>query len=102
MVVFTDDVKVKAFTRDLDVLLSAVKKLEANGGGTCPEASVEALLIAIPHTKQGGDILFFTDASPYNDADIDGVTKQLMSKGIRFNPIITGDCTQKDSWNELP
>jgi hypothetical protein len=102
LVVFTDDVKVKAFTSDLNVLLSAVKRLEAKGGGTCPEASADALLIAIPHTKQGGSILFTTDASPYDDADIDGITEQLLNKGIRFNAMITGDCTQKDSWNELP
>jgi uncharacterized repeat protein (TIGR01451 family) len=102
LVVFTDDVKVKAFTHDLDVLLRAVNRLEAGGGGTCPEASAEALLIAIPHTKQGGSILFSTDASPYENADIDGITEQLRGKGIRFNAMITGDCTHKEDWNELP
>jgi len=102
LVVFTDDVKVKAFTRDMNVLLRAVERLKADGGGTCPEASADALLIAIPHTKQSGSILFSTDASPYDDADIDGITEQLLNKGIRFNAMITGDCSQKDSWNELP
>jgi len=102
LVVFTDEVKVKAFTRDLNVLLSAIAKLQADGGGTCPEASVEALNIAIPHTKQGGNILFATDASPYADANIEAVIEGLRNKGIRFNSIITGDCSQPDSWNELP
>lgn len=102
LVVFTDEVKIKAFTRDLDVLLSAVEKLKATGGGTCPEASVEALNIAIPHVKEGGDILFATDASPYADAKIEAVIELLRNKGIRFNALITGDCSQKDSWNEMP
>jgi len=102
LVVFTDDVKIKAFTRDLDVLLKAVNGLKAKGGGTCPEANAEALLIAIPHTKQSGDILFSTDASPYENTDINSITEQLLKKSIRFNAMITGDCTQPDSWNKLP
>jgi uncharacterized protein with von Willebrand factor type A (vWA) domain len=102
LVVFTDEVKIKAFTRDLEVLLGAIAKLQADGGGTCPEASVEALKIAIPHTKQGGDILFATDASPYIDANIEAVIEGLRNKGIRFNGMITGDCTDKNSLNDLP
>ena len=82
--------------------MGAIAQLQAEGGGTCPEASVEALKIAIPHTKQGGDILFATDASPYVDANIEAVIEKLRNKGIRFNGIITGDCSQPDSWNELP
>jgi len=100
LVVFTDDVKIKAFTRDLDVLLGAVEKLKAAGGGTCPEASVEALLIAVPHTKEGGNILFATDASPYPEADVEKVMALLSGKGIRFNAMITGDCSQDSDQNE--
>jgi uncharacterized repeat protein (TIGR01451 family) len=101
LVVFTDDVKVKAFTSDLDALLKAVENLKAAGGGTCPEASADALLIAIPHTKPDGNILFATDASPYENADIDKIVELLRGKSIRFNAMITGDCTQPDSWNEI-
>jgi uncharacterized repeat protein (TIGR01451 family) len=101
LVVFADDVKIKAFTRDLKVLLKEVEKLKASGGGTCPEASVEALLIAVPHTKAGGDVLFATDASPYDDADVEKVIELLRSKGIRFNAMITGDCSMPESWNNL-
>jgi len=100
LIVFTDDVKIQAFTGDLKVLLGAVEKLKAAGGGTCPEASVEALLIAVPHTKKGGDILFATDASPYADADVEKVMAQQRAKGIRFNAMITGDCTNESDWNE--
>ena len=102
LITFKDDVKIKAFTRDMNVLLSAVEKLKAAGGGTCPEAAAEALHIAIPHTKQNGNIMFATDASPYADADIEGITTLIRSKGIRFNAIITDDCTNPDSWNKLP
>ncbi|MEK8017373.1 MAG: PKD domain-containing protein, partial [Candidatus Parabeggiatoa sp.] len=102
LIVFTDDVKIEAFTGDLNVLLGAVEKLKAAGGGTCPEASVEALLIAVPHTKEGGDILFATDASPYADADVEKVMALLRGKGIRFNAMITGDCSNESDWNQLP
>jgi len=100
LVVFTDDVKIEAFTRDMKVLRIAVEKLKASGGGSCPEASVEALLIAVPHTKEGGDILFATDAAPYAEADVEKVISLLRSKGIRFNAMITGDCSQDSDQNE--
>jgi uncharacterized repeat protein (TIGR01451 family) len=102
LVTFQDEVKIAAFTQDLNVLVSAIEQLQAKGGGTCPEASVEALLVAIPHTKAGGDILFSTDASPYADAEVEKVIELLRAKGIRFNAMITGDCSQENSWNELP
>jgi len=101
LVVFTDDVKVNAFTRDLKVLKSAILKLKASGGGSCPEASVEALMIALPHLKAGGDILFATDAAPYADADVEKVMTLLKAKGIRFNAMITGDCSNESDWNQL-
>ncbi len=102
LVVFTDDVKVNAFTRDLKILESAILKLKASGGGSCPEASVEALMIAIPHLKAGGYILFATDAAPYPDADVEKVIALLTAKGIRFNAMITGDCSNENDWNQLP
>ena len=103
LITFADEVKikafVKAFTRNLDVLREAVDKLKAKGGGTCPEASIEALDFVMPYLKKGGIILFTTDASPYPDADVEGVLKSMRSKGIRFNAMITGDCSTENSWN---
>ena len=103
LVTFRDEVKVEAFTvtGDLELLLGAVSKLKASGGGSCPEASAEALKVAIPHIKKGGFILFATDASPYADADIEGVTEMLLSQGIRLNVMLTGDCSEKSSWNNI-
>jgi hypothetical protein len=82
--------------------VDAINDIEASGGGTCEEASVEALQVVIPHVKEGGAILFATDASSYPDANIQGVIEMLRDKGIRFNTIITGDCSDKNSWNGLP
>ncbi|RKZ51486.1 MAG: hypothetical protein DRQ99_33160, partial [Candidatus Parabeggiatoa sp. nov. 3] len=61
-----------------------------------------ALLIAVPHTKEGGDILFASDAAPYADADIEKLMALLKGKGIRLNAMITGDCSQENDLNELP
>ena len=102
LITFKDEVKVKAFTRDMDVLENAINALKASGGGTCQEASVEAINVAATHTKNGGVILFSTDASPYEDADVEGTIKRLRDKGIRFNAMLTGDCSMEESWNELP
>ncbi|HID98890.1 MAG TPA: DUF11 domain-containing protein [Thiotrichaceae bacterium] len=99
LLTFGDEVKMAAFTRDLSVLRGAIEDLTASGGGLCPEASIEALSVAIPHTKAGGDILLITDASPYPDADVEKVMRLLRSKGIRFNPMVTGDCSMQKSWN---
>jgi uncharacterized repeat protein (TIGR01451 family) len=94
-----DDVELQALTSDLNALVDVIGKLEATGGGTCHEASAEALSLVIPHVKKGGAILFATDASPYPDTDIEALTQQLVEKGIRFNSMITGDCSDKGSWN---
>jgi extracellular elastinolytic metalloproteinase len=103
LVTFRDEeeVELQALTSDLDALLGVIEKLKASGGGTCHEASVEALNLVIPHVKDGGSILFATDASAYPDADIDAVIEQLRAKSISFNGMITGDCTDKNSWNDL-
>ena len=100
LIIFTDEVTIKAFTRDINVLLEAIEKLKISGGGSCPEASAEALSIAIPHTKKGGDILLATDASPYDDADVEKLIQQLRKRRIRFSPVISGDCEQTEDWNE--
>jgi uncharacterized repeat protein (TIGR01451 family) len=102
LVEFKDDVWLKAATRDLNVLLGAVENLKAEGGGTCPEASVEALTLAIEHLKDGGVILFTTDASPYADADLEKLGKLVSDKDMNLITILTGDCSNRDSWNVLP
>ncbi len=100
LIVFKDVVTVKAFTKDLNALLKVVDTLKAEGGGTCPEASVEALAKSARHVKEGGQIWFTTDASPYPDADIPSVLDLLKSQNIRFNATVTGDCGDVNSLNE--
>jgi hypothetical protein len=100
LITFKDEVSVKAFTRDLNVLLKAIDALKAEGGGTCPEASVEALAFTVVHVKKGGQIWFTTDASPYPDADIDGLTKLLQDNETVLNATITGDCSMVESVND--
>ncbi len=100
LIVFKDEVTVKAFTQDMTVLLKAIDSLKADGGGTCPEASVEAVEVGALHVKPGGQIWFSTDASPYPDADVQGVLDLLQSKNIRFNATVTGDCSNGDSAND--
>ncbi|RKZ43240.1 MAG: hypothetical protein DRQ41_05785, partial [Gammaproteobacteria bacterium] len=102
LVVFGDEVTVKAVTTDLSLVEIAINKMKASGGGTCPEASIEALDVAITHVKKGGTIFFVTDASPYEDADVIGISERMGAKEIILNTIITGDCTNQDSWNVLP
>jgi uncharacterized repeat protein (TIGR01451 family) len=99
LVEFKDNVRFKAATRDLDILLGAVEGLKAEGGGTCPEASVEALTLAIEHLKDGGVILFTTDASPYADADLEKLGNLISGKDMNLTTILTGDCSNRKNWN---
>jgi len=101
LVTFKDDVKVEAFTQDPQLLLKRLDQLKVSGGGMCPEASVEALEVAIKHLKDGGTILFFTDASPYDDANVAGLAPLIETKHIKLQAIITGDCSNRESWNEV-
>jgi len=100
LLTFGDQVKYRAVTQDLTVLRDAVGKLKATGGGTCPEASYEAISFAIPHVKEGGTILFATDASPYEGSDVDDMMARLRSNGIIFNAMVFGDCADENSWNQ--
>jgi uncharacterized repeat protein (TIGR01451 family) len=102
LVEFKDNVRFKAATRDLDELLGAVEDLKAEGGGTCPEASVEARTLAIEHLKEGGVILCTTDASPYPDAELEKLSKLINGKEMNLTPILTGDCSNRKRCNLLP
>jgi len=101
LLTFGDQVKYRAVTQDMAQLRDAIAKVKASGGGTCPEASFEAISFAIPHLKEGGTIMFGTDASPYEGSDVDGMIARLNSNGIRFNAMVFGDCANPESWNQL-
>jgi hypothetical protein len=102
LVVFKDHVTVEAVTADMALLKKALGGLVAEGGGTCPEASVEAIEQVIPHLKPGSVIVFASDASPYADADIDGLAMKLKDKQIKLISLISGDCSDGPSaWNDV-
>ncbi len=96
-----DDVKVLAFTKDLPLLQTVIAGLQAEGGGLCPEASVEALNVALDHVKDHGVIFFSTDALPYDDADMDALAARLKTQPVKFNAVVSGDGGDKESWNEV-
>jgi tRNA G46 methylase TrmB len=63
---------------------------------------VEAIEQVIPHLKPGSVIVFASDASPYADADIDGLAKKLKDKQIKLISLISGDCSDGPSaWNDV-
>jgi len=102
LVEFKDNVTLRAFTNDMNALLKSVRSLTVEGGGLCPEASAEALNLAVSHTKQDGVIVFSTDASPYADADMAALAERIKEKGIVLKALVSGDCTDgQSSWNDV-
>jgi hypothetical protein len=99
LIEFKDDVRVKAFTQDPQILVTALEKLTVEGGGLCQEASAEALEIALEHVKDSGAIMLATDASPYPDADLTKLKDTIKQKGIKFHAIVSGDCAASVSSN---
>jgi len=85
LVVFRDDVTLKAVTTDVNLLEREIGKMKAAEGGACPEASFEALNVAITHVKKGGTIFLVTDASPYPDSDVAGAIKRLRDNEYDVN-----------------
>jgi len=96
---FKDNVTLRSFTSNMQQVLDTVQQFRVAEGGLCQEASAEALGLAINHTVPGGVIFLITDASPYEDADLGVLTKRLRDKGIRFNTLISGDCTTSSGQN---
>jgi hypothetical protein len=78
-------------------LLGALEKLEASGGAECPEASAEALDLALDHIKPNGIIIFASDAPPYDGTDIDALKAKIVEKQADFIPILTkSDCSSNE------
>lgn len=102
LVEFKDDVKLVYVGNDMLELKKKVEGLTVSGGGLCPEASAEALTLALDHIKDGGTIIFSTDASPYPKTDVAAIIERLHAQNVRFIPFISGDCTTgPTSWNDV-
>lgn len=96
---FKDNVTLKAFTTDLPHVIDTIQAFKVEAGGTCEEASAEALDLAITHTRQGGTIMLLTDAAPYGDADLTALAQRIRNKQIKFNVLISGDCATSSGEN---
>jgi len=98
---FKDNVTLRAFTSDMSQVLETLQQFEAEAGGTCQEASAEALDLAVKHTRYGGNILLISDAAPYADAELESITQRLRSKRINLSVMVSGDCatsTGQNTW----
>jgi len=107
LVEFKDEVKLIDVTNDMVRLKNHVKNLreKVGGGGLCPEASGQALSLALDHIKEGGTIIFSTDASPYPDTDVDAIIERIGDQKVQFMSLGSGDCkgdTQQvdNNWND--
>ena len=102
LIEFKDETNLTVSTSDINLLKQAVENIVVEGGGMCPEASVESLDVAVELVKEGGHILFVTDASPYEDADMEGLAQRIKDKNITVTAILTGDCSEgENSWNDV-
>ena len=55
----------------------------------------------VTRLKNHGVIFFSTDVSPYDDADMESLAARLKMQQVKFNAVVSGDCGDKESWNEV-
>jgi len=102
LVEFKDDVRiVTPPTRDMNAVLTALRNLEVGGGGTCPEASVEAFNLGADYLADNGVISIVTNAPPYPDANVDALKQRvadMTAKGAQVSILYKPECdiTSKD------
>ncbi|MBI5093932.1 MAG: hypothetical protein HZB26_16015 [Candidatus Hydrogenedentes bacterium] len=94
LMTFKDNVTSRIMTNDLPAVQAVVNTLFADGGGDCPESSVEALLEAGTTLKDGGVAFLATDADPHAGLDIPAAIAALRAKGIRVNILLSGSCSE--------
>jgi hypothetical protein len=77
-------------------ILAAVNGLVANGGGDCPELSMQGLLNGIQAASEGSTLYLFTDASS-KDASLSGnAIAAAQAKDITVNFGLSGSCSPID------
>ena len=82
------EIKLEVISNDLNKLLNAIERIDGKvgDGGTCPEASAQAALIAVKHIEHGGYLFLATDSLPYDDdetqADIAKLMQIILDKDI--------------------
>lgn len=99
LISFRDDVELVAASRDPEVLLHALDDMRAEGGGACPEASAQAMELAIQHITPGGAIILATDAPPYADTDMDAIIEQLNAANVSLESLVGAtECPSNEAW----
>ena len=89
---FKDDVTQRIVSSDFNQLLSTISRLNASGGGLCPEASVQAMAEGLNLLKDGGQLLLVTDASPHPDTHASEIQAVMQTKSATLNVMLSGRC----------
>ncbi len=92
LVTFKDNVSTRITSNDLAAVSAAVGALSAGGGDDCPEASAQALKVAVDNIAAGGTILLATDASSQPGVDLGALIARARANGVTVNTILSGDC----------
>ncbi|MBI4556939.1 MAG: hypothetical protein HY706_05090 [Candidatus Hydrogenedentes bacterium] len=100
LITFKDNVTSRITSDDLDAVQTQVSALTASGGGTCPEASVQALNYAAGALRPGAAILLATDADAHDGLDIGATIAALRAKGIRVSVLLSGSCSESFKTND--
>lgn len=104
LIEFKDDVRiVTPPTRDLNAVLTALRGLKVGGGGTCPEASVEAFNLGADYLTDNGVISIVTNAPPYPDANVDALKQRvtdMTGKGAKVFILYEPECEVTSETNQ--
>jgi hypothetical protein len=96
VVEFKDDVRlVVPPTKDMDAVLAGLHGLKIEGGGKCPEASVEAFNFAADYLADNGVLSIVTNAPPYPDANVDALKQRvadMTEKGAKVFILYQPEC----------
>lgn len=93
LIEFKDNVMLRYFGSDMQLLKKIIEGLQVDGGGECPEASGEALHLAGNHIKVAGTVMLITDAPPYANTNVEALLKRLEEKKVNFIPLVNVGCT---------
>lgn len=80
-------------TENITAFINLIGGLTANGGGTCPEPSINATIRAAVHSQQGSSIFIFTDAPPRDPDLIPELEALVRKKSLRLFYALTLGCS---------
>jgi hypothetical protein len=73
-------------TGDKTVFESYLSSLSANGGGDCPENSIQGMLAAANAAAPGSSVLMMTDAAPKDTEYLSQLLDVIVSKSLKIYP----------------